>query len=181
MIRKVNIKGSKINIRDIVQIGMNRIDFAKTDCKNLTLMVVQEKTFKKKPSMHRLANKLFQISTLCRAGATTIIKDLNPKLVDLDGVLLNYQDLPNLINEQLQSKCHLLDDEMLSVVIAKADVRLEPVLVISQALNAHLNVIREIANIKITDYGGGVTHRNYRYVGLLQESILIIKRVTYFS
>ena len=103
MIWRVNVKGGEINVGNIVQIGMNRVDLAKTDCKNLTLMVIQEKTFKKKLSMCRLANKLFPTSTLHRARAITVIKDLNPKLVDLDGFLLNYQGLPKH-NEQAAAK-----------------------------------------------------------------------------
>ena len=103
MIWRANVKGGKINVSNIAQIGMNRVDLAKIDCKNLTLIVAQEKTFKKKPSMYYLANKLFEMSTLCRARATTVIKDLNPKLVDLDGFLLNYQGLPKH-NEQAAAK-----------------------------------------------------------------------------
>ena len=63
MIKRANLIGGVINVRDIVQISINRVDLAKTDCKNLTLIVVEEKTFKKKPLMCRLANKLFQMST----------------------------------------------------------------------------------------------------------------------
>ena len=103
MIKRANLKGGTINVGDIIRIGINRVDLAKTDCKNLTLMVVKEKTFKKKPSMYRLANKLFQMSTLYGAGSITVIKDLNPKLVDLDGVVLNYQGLPKM-NEQAAAK-----------------------------------------------------------------------------
>ena len=92
-----------INIGDIVQIGMDRVGLAKTDCKNLTLMVVQEKTFKKKPSMCRFTNELFQMSTLYRAGAMIVIKDLNLKLVDLDGILFNHEGLPKH-NERAAAK-----------------------------------------------------------------------------
>ena len=53
-------------------------------------MVVQEKTSKKNPPMCHLANKIFQTHSLYGAGAIAVIKDLNPKLVNLDGILLSY-------------------------------------------------------------------------------------------
>ena len=68
---------------------MNRIDLAKTDYKKLTLMVVQEKTFKKNPLICRLVSKVFQMSSLYGAGSISVMKDLNPKLVNLDRVLLS--------------------------------------------------------------------------------------------
>ena len=40
MIKKTNLKGGSINVSDIAQISTYRVDLAKTDCKNLTLMVV---------------------------------------------------------------------------------------------------------------------------------------------
>ena len=70
-------------------------------------MVVQEKNSQENPPTHRLANKLFQMSSLHRAGAITVFKDLNPKLVNLDRVLLSYQGLPKL-NKQAAAKQMLL-------------------------------------------------------------------------
>ena len=61
MIRRAHMKGGSVNVGDVVQITISRVDLAKTDCKNLTLMVVEERTFRKNPPMHRLANKIFQM------------------------------------------------------------------------------------------------------------------------
>ena len=49
IIRRANLQGSPINVGNVVQIGISTVDLAKTDCKNLTLMVVEEKTFRKNP------------------------------------------------------------------------------------------------------------------------------------
>ena len=59
MIRRAHLQGGSMNVGNIFQIGTNKVDLAKTNYKNLTLMVVEEKTFKKNPPMHCLANKLF--------------------------------------------------------------------------------------------------------------------------
>ena len=47
MIKRANLKGGAINAGDIIQIGVNRVDLSKTDCKNLALIVVEERTFEK--------------------------------------------------------------------------------------------------------------------------------------
>ena len=61
MIKRAYLKGSSINVGNIAQIELNVVDLAKTDCKNLTLIVVEERTFKKTPPLYHLANKLFQL------------------------------------------------------------------------------------------------------------------------
>ena len=68
MIKRAHLKGGSINVGDVVQIGVSAVDLAKTDCKNLTLMAVEERTFKKNPPLYRLANKLFQLKTLYGPG-----------------------------------------------------------------------------------------------------------------
>ena len=47
MIPRANVKSGKINIGNIIEININRVDLTKTDCNNLTLMVIQEKTLKR--------------------------------------------------------------------------------------------------------------------------------------
>ena len=100
MIRRANMKGGHVNVGDIVQIGISNADLAKTDCKNLTLMVVQEVTHKKAPPQYRLANKSFQMKNLYGLGSITIVKDANPKLLNLEGVLDSYQGLPKFGERQ---------------------------------------------------------------------------------
>ena len=92
MIKRTYLKGGSINIGNIVQIGLSKVDLAKTDCENLTLMVVEERTFRENLSLYYLANKLFQLKNLCGAGLITIIKDIDLKLVNLDRIL-KYQGL----------------------------------------------------------------------------------------
>ena len=60
MIKRANLKEGSVNVGDIVQIGINRVYLAKTDCKNLTLMVVEEKIFKKNLPICHLGNKLME-------------------------------------------------------------------------------------------------------------------------
>ena len=80
MIQRAHLKGSSINIGNSIQIGLIKVDLAKTDCQNLTFMIVEEKTFRKNPSLYYLANKLFSLKNLYRAGSITIIKDIDLKL-----------------------------------------------------------------------------------------------------
>ena len=103
MIKRAHLKDGSINVGDVVQIGVSAVDLAKTDCKNLTLMAVEERTFKKNPPLCRLANKLFQLKTLYGPGSITVVKDVDPKLVNLDGVLTFYQGLPKL-NERAAAR-----------------------------------------------------------------------------
>ena len=42
MIKKAHLQGGIINVGSIAQIRINRVDLAKIDCKNLTVMVVEE-------------------------------------------------------------------------------------------------------------------------------------------
>ena len=57
-----------MNVGNVVQITMRRVNLAKTDCKNLTLMVVEERIFKKAPPTHHLAKKIFQMKHLHSPG-----------------------------------------------------------------------------------------------------------------
>ena len=43
MVKRVHLKGGFVNIRDVAQIEVRTVDLVKTDCKNLTLIVVEEK------------------------------------------------------------------------------------------------------------------------------------------
>ena len=75
IIKRAHLKGSLINVSDIVQKRVSKVDLAKTDCKNFTLIVVKERIFRKNPSLYCLANKLFWLKNLYRAGSITVIKD----------------------------------------------------------------------------------------------------------
>ena len=55
------------------------------------------------------------------------------------------------MSEQLQSKCHLFGIKVQNVAIAKVAARLEVVFIMSLALNAQRNAIR---NVKIADHAG---------------------------
>ena len=79
MIKRVHMKGGPVNVGNVVQVSISKVDLVKTDCKNLMLMVVEEWLLKKNPPTYRLANKLFQMNHLCSVGAITVVEDVNPK------------------------------------------------------------------------------------------------------
>ena len=58
--------------------------------------MAEEKTFKKNPPLYHLANAMFQLKSLCGAGSIAVVKDVDPKLINLDGVLMCYQGSPKL-------------------------------------------------------------------------------------
>ena len=43
-----------------------------------------------------MANKIFQLKSYHGAKTTTVLKDVDPKVIALDGVLTSYQGLPQL-------------------------------------------------------------------------------------
>ena len=47
MIKIAHLKDRAINAGNIAQNRISRVDWAKKDCKNLTLIVVEERTFRK--------------------------------------------------------------------------------------------------------------------------------------
>ena len=89
----MHLKDGSINAGDITQVWVSMVDLAKIDCKDLTLMVVEEKTFKKRPPICCLANKLFQLKSLHGLRLITYVKNTDPKVVNLDRVLASYQGL----------------------------------------------------------------------------------------
>ena len=103
MIKRAHLKGGSINVGGIVQIRVSAVDLAKTDCKNLALMAVEDRTFKENPPLCRLTNKLFQLKNLYGPGSITVVKDVDPKLANLDGVLTSYQGLPK-VNERAAAR-----------------------------------------------------------------------------
>ena len=83
---------------DVIQIPLSNVNIAKVDCKFLTLIVIEKKEFKKVPPIYRLANKVFQLDKLYGARSLSILRKVDPKILNLNGVDAIYQDLPK-INE----------------------------------------------------------------------------------
>ena len=81
MIKRAHLKSSSINARDVAQIKVSMLDLVKIDSKNLTLMLVEEKNFKKYLPSYYLANKLLQLKSLNGPESITIVKDVDSKLV----------------------------------------------------------------------------------------------------
>ena len=77
MIRIACLQEGSLTVGNIVEIDTNRVDLAKISCKNLTLIVVEKRPFKKNSPMRCSTNKLFQMQPLYGTGAIAIIKDLN--------------------------------------------------------------------------------------------------------
>ena len=73
MKKRANLIRGKINVIDVIQIPLSNINIAKVDCKYLTLIVIEKKEFKKVQPMCRLANKVFQLDKLYRAGSLSIL------------------------------------------------------------------------------------------------------------
>ena len=59
MIKCPNLCGGTMKIENISQIGNNCANLAATDYKSLTLLVLEEKRFKRNSLLHQLAIKVF--------------------------------------------------------------------------------------------------------------------------
>ena len=90
MKKRANLVRSEINVGDIIQIPLSNINVVKVVCKYLTLIVVEKKEFKKAPLMCRLVNKVFQLDKLHGAGSLSILRNIDPKTLNLNRVDMIY-------------------------------------------------------------------------------------------
>ena len=116
--------------------------------------------------MRRLVNKLFQMFTLCGEGAMTTIKNLNPKLVNLNGVLLNFQGLPKM-NEQAATKQMLLvRGKRIKYYDCKGSCEARAYSCYKLGVKCTSECHKENIKFQTCDYISGIIYENYYYVEL---------------
>ena len=77
----------RTKVGDITKILSSNAVLSKGDSKKLTLEVVEVKLRAKELPSYKISHKLFQMENHCKDGVTSALKNVDVKVVDLEGVL----------------------------------------------------------------------------------------------